>query len=128
MGVNTENIPVAKFGTAIAELMKEYGEECYQATEEGLDAAEKVLIGRLKSNSPSKSGKFKRGWKSKGRKYKLQRYVHNTRMVEGAEGKIPLSNILEYSTTRGKPFINRTYQESIEAMASAVVEALKKEV
>ena len=126
---STENIPVSQIGSAIADLLKEYGDVCYEAAENGLDAAEAVLIASLRDASPDKSGKFKRAWKSKeGRKYKLQRYVHNTTMVKGKEGKIPLSNILEYSTIRGKPFIARTYEQSMNAMAAAMAAELKKEV
>ncbi len=127
MGVNTENIPVATLGSAIAKIIEEYGDTVYYATEDGLDEAEKILISELSNASPVKSGKFARSWKGKGRKYKLQRFVGNTKKVEGKRGKIPLSNLLEYSTIRGKPFINRTYQNSINKMAAAIVAAIKKE-
>ena len=127
MGVNTEKIPVVSIGGAIEKIVKEYSDTIYYATEEGLDEAEKILINELSAASPVKSGKFARSWKGKGRKYKLQRYVGNTKTVEGKSGKIPLSNILEYSTIRGKPFINRTYQNSINKMAAAIIAAIKKE-
>lgn len=127
MGVNTENIPVVSIGGAIEKIVKEYSDTIYYATEEGLDEAEKILINELSTASPVKSGKFARSWKGKGRKYKLQRYVGNTKTVEGKSGKIPLSNILEYSTIRGKPFINRTYQNSINKMTAAIIAAIKKE-
>ncbi len=127
MGINTENIPVVSIGGAIEKIVKEYSDTIYYATEEGLDEAEKILINELSAASPVKSGKFARSWKGKGRKYKLQRYVGNTKTVEGKSGKIPLSNILEYSTIRGKPFINRTYQSSINKMTAAIIAAIKKE-
>ena len=127
MGINTENIPVVSIGGAIEKIVKEYSDTIYYATEEGLDEAEKILINELSAASPVKSGKFARSWKGKGRKYKLQRYVGNTKVVEGKSGKIPLSNILEYSTIRGKPLINRTYQNSINKMTAAIIAAIKKE-
>jgi hypothetical protein len=127
MGVNTEKIPVVTLGSAIAKIIEEYGDTVYYATEDGLDEAEKILINELSAASPVKSGKFARSWKGKGRKYKLQRYVGNTKMVKSKGGKIPLSNILEYSTIRGKPFINRTHQRSINKMAAAIIAAIKKE-
>lgn len=127
MGVNTKNIPVVTLGSAIAKIIEEYGDTVYYATEDGLDEAEKILINELSAASPVKSGKFARSWKGKGRKYKLQRYVGNTKMVKSKGGKIPLSNILEYSTIRGKPFINRTHQRSINKMAAAIVATIKKE-
>ena len=127
MGINTENIPVVSIGGAIEKIVKEYSDTIYYATEEGLDEAEKILINELSAASPVKSGKFARSWKGKGRKYKLQRYVGNTKTVEGKSGKIPLSNILEYSPIRGKPFINRTYLNSINKMTAAIIAAIKKE-
>lgn len=123
-----KKIDIDNLEVSINDLLSEYGDMVYHGTEKGLDAAEKVLINNLKSASPvGKTGKFAKSWKSKGKKYKLKRYVGNTKMVEGRSGKIPLSNILEYSTTRGKPFIKRTYENSINAMTAAVIAAIKKE-
>jgi hypothetical protein len=113
---------------AIADILRDYGDVVYEATEEGLDAAEKVLIKNLSAASPrGKTGKFAKSWKSKGKKYNLVRYVGNTKTVPGKKGDIPLSNILEYSTIRGKPFIKDTYYASIEEMAAAVVAEIKEE-
>jgi hypothetical protein len=123
MKVDINNLQVA-----VEDILRDYGDLIYQATEEGLTAAENVLIKNLKAASPKKSGKFAKSWKSKGKKYKLKRYVGNTTMVQGKKGEIPLSNILEYSTTRGKPFIKRTYESSINEMATAVVTEIKKGV
>jgi len=121
------NIDIDDFQNEVKKLLLEYGDVVYIATEDGLTAAEKVLIKNLKENSPG-TGDFKKSWKSKGKKYKLRRYVGNTKMVEGKEGKIPLSNILEYSETRGKPFIKKTFTNSINEMAAAVVAEIKKGV
>lgn len=114
--------------SAIEDILREYGDVVYKATEEGLDAAESVLADNLKAASPKKSGKFAKGWKGTKRKYKLSRFVGNSTTVPGKGGEIPLSNILEFSTTRGKPFIGKTYAASVEAMAAAVVAEIKKEV
>lgn len=125
MKVDVNNLEVA-----IADILREYGDVVYQATEEGLTAAEKVLIKNLKAASPEgPSKKYKKSWKSKGKKYKLKRYVGNTKTVQGKSGEIPLSNILEYASKsphQGK--IKRTYEESINEMAAAVVAEIKKEV
>jgi len=123
-----KKIDIGNLEVSINDLLSEYGDMVYHGTEKGLDAAEKVLINNLKSASPvGETGKFAKSWKSKGKKYKLKRYVGNTKMVEGKSGKIPLSNILEYSTTRGKPFIKRTYENSMNTMIAAVIAAIKKE-
>lgn len=113
---------------AIEDALREYGDVVYQATEEGLNVAEKVLINNLKSASPEGETKdFKKSWKSKGKKYKLQRYVGNTKTVQGKSGEIPLSNILEYSSkSKYQGFIKRTYESSINEMAAAVVAKIKE--
>jgi len=123
--VDIDNLEVA-----IADILREYGDVVYQATEEGLTAAEKVLIKNLKAASPEgPSKKYKKSWKSKGKKYKLRRYVGNTKMVPGKSGEIPLSNILEYAEkSPHQGLIKRIYESSIDQMAAAVVAEIKKEV
>ncbi len=113
---------------AIADILEDYGDAIYQATEEGLTAAEKVLIKNLKIASPKKIGKFAKKWKGKGKKYKLRRYVGNSTMVKSGGKEIPLANILEYSTLHGKPFIRNTYANSVDEMAKAVMNEIKKGV
>jgi len=114
---------------AISNIMKEYGDVIYKATEEGLAAGEKVLIRNLKAASPSKSGEFKKSWKGTGKKYKLRRFVGNTKTVISQGKKVPLANIFEYSTTNHyKPFVKQTYESSINEIASAIVNEIKKEV
>jgi len=123
------SIQVTGFQDAIFDILEEYGETVYQATEEGLTAAEKVLISELKSATPKKTGNFRKNWKGTGKKYKLSRFVGNTTTVEGKDGeKIALANIFEYSLTRGKPFIKVTWEDSIEKMAAAAVAEIRKGV
>lgn len=114
--------------SAIADILEEYGDVVYEATEEGLTAAEKVLINNLKVASPKKTGQFAKKWKGKGKKYKLRRYVGNTTMVKSGGKEIPLANILEYSTEHGKPFIKHTYDSSVDEMARAAMDEIKKGV
>lgn len=113
---------------AVAEILKEYGDVIYKATEDGLSAAEKVLIKEMKGASPKKSGEFLKSWKGTGRKYKMVRYVGNTKTVRSKGRNVPLTNIFEYSTTNHRnPFIKRTYDNSIDKMANAVVAEIEKE-
>ena len=121
-------IDIDNLEVSIAKILSEYGDVVYQATEEGLTAAESVLIKNLKSASPKKTGDFSKSWKSKGKKYKLKRYVGNTKMVASGKDKIPLSNILEYSSKSvHQGLIKKTYEGSIKEMAAAVVAEIKKE-
>ncbi|QRN86034.1 hypothetical protein JR334_02025 [Clostridia bacterium] len=111
---------------AIAEALEQYGDAVFHATEAGLTAAEKILIQNLKADSPEGVTKsFKKGWKGKGKKYKLKRYVGNTVMVPGKKGSIPLSNILEYAEN-GHPFIRKTFERSIDQMVNAIIDEVKK--
>ena len=124
------SIDINNLDVAVADILREYGDVVYQATEAGLTAAEKVLIRNLKAASPKgKTKDYRKRWKGKGKKYKMRRYVGNTKTVQGKSGEIPLSNILEYSSKsphQGK--IKRTYEQSISEMAAAVVAEIKKEV
>ena len=122
------SVNVGGLDEAIAGILEDYGDVIYQATEEGLAAAEKVLVRNLKAASPKDTGAFAKGWKGTGKKYKLMRFVGNTKTVEGRKaGAIAMANIFEYSTTRGKPFIKKTHENSINEMAAAVVAEIKKE-
>lgn len=122
-------IDIDNLEVAIGDILREYGDVVYKASEKGLTAAEKVLIENLKASSPSDSGGYKKAWKGKGKKYKLKRYVGNTKMVKGKKGDIPLSNILEYSSkSKLQGQIKKTYENSIQEMAQAIVDEIKKEV
>lgn len=131
MAIAGRFIQTSELEDAIAEIMEEYGDEIYQLTEEGLDVAESILIKNLKAASPGSPPhkvNFAKNWKSKGKKYKMLRYVGNSTMVQGPDGEIPLANILEYSTNHGSPFIKKTFESSVDEMAAAVVNQIKKGV
>lgn len=125
----SKSIDINNLDTEISKIMEEYGDVIFKVTDNAMGAGEKVLIKNLKDASPKgRSGKFAKGWKGKGKKYKLKRYVGNTTMVRSRGKEIPLSNILEYSTKRGKPFIAKTYQSSVNEIARAIVNEIKKGV
>ena len=125
--MSNKKIDVNKLDIAIAEVLKEYHQEIFIASEEGLKNAEKILIKNLKANSPvGKTGDYQKSWK--GKKYKLKRYVGNTKVVTNKKGKeIPLSNILEYSKkSKHQGKIKATYESSVDEMANAILKELKK--
>jgi len=121
-------IQASDLQSAVENMLREYGDVVYKATEEGLDAAEKIMINELKAASPNGKNKFAKKWKSTKKKYKLSRYVGNTTIVKGKKSDtIPLSNILEYSEkSPHQGFIKRTFEQSVDKMATAVVEEIKK--
>lgn len=123
---------------AVEEILREYGDQVYVAADEGLAAAEKVLIGNLKAATPTidpakapkgyKDKKMRNGWVGTGKKYRLMRFVGNKVTVDSKGSNPPLSNILEYSKEHGHPFIKKTFEDSVEEMAAAVVSTIKKGV
>lgn len=126
-----------KLEDAIRDILQDYSDVVFNATEEGLAAGEKVLIKNLKEASPSMKNppegyvrkNFIKNWKGTGKKYKLVKFVGNTTIVESKGRNIPLSNIFEYSTTNhAKPFIKKTYESSIDEIAQAIVSEIKKGV
>lgn len=124
-------VDVDNMAVVIEETLKEFGDLVYNATEKGLDAAQNVLIRNLEARSPEgPSKKFRKGWKSKGKKYKTRRYVGNTKTVPARGGEeVPLSNILEYSQkSPHRGLIKAIYYDSIEQMEAAIVAEIKKEV
>lgn len=118
---------------AIGNILEEYGDLVFTATEQGLNAGQKVLIKNLKASSPRGTTKetadvkrYYKGWKGK-KKYKLKRYVGNTKTVKGKGGEIPLSNVLEYGEkSKHKGLIKRTYTNSLNEIAQAMVDKIKK--
>lgn len=126
-------VGVDGFEDALGKLLAEYSDRVFDVlNDDALDAAEKVLIDNLKAASPQraegKSRGFYKAWKSTGKKYKAKRYVHNTTMVDGGGGKIPLSNILEYSTKHGRPFVKQTHDASAGEMAQAAFNVIKSKI
>lgn len=123
--------------SVVESMLRDYGDKVYVATDEGLTAAEKVLIESLKAATPVmdpakapkgyKDKKLRNGWVSTGKKYRLMRFVGNKVAIQYKGKDSPLSSILEYSEKHGHPFIKKTFDESVNAMAQAVVNTIKKE-
>ena len=124
-------IELGDLGKEIESILDEYGDEVYEAVEAGLDAAEATLINKLRTSSPEgKTKQYRNSWKSKGKRYKLKRYVHNTKMVKkGEKGSVPLSNILEYSeASKHQGLIKRTFDGSVDSMSAAFMDEFKKKI
>ncbi|WP_312611476.1 hypothetical protein [Oscillibacter sp.] len=124
--------------SVVESMLRDYGDKIYVATDDGIEAAEKVLIGNLKAATPVmnpekapkgyKDKKLRNGWVSTGKKYRLMRFVGNKVSVQYKGKDSPLSSILEYSEKHGHPFVKKTFDESVNEMAAAVVATIKKGV
>ena len=98
----------------LKDILNEYSEEIYESKEQALDKASDYMLEKLEQNSPVDTGKFKSSW-IRTNKYKGVRYIGNS-AVGGKNSygyEIPLSNLIEFSS-KGKPFIRRTFDENKE--------------
>ena len=98
----------------LKDILNEYSKELYESKEQALDKASDYLMERLENQSPVDTGKFKDSW-LRTTKYKNVRYIGNSAVGgKNAYGyNIPLSNLLEFSS-KGRPFIRRTFDENKE--------------
>ena len=121
-------IDIADLGINVQKLLNDYQDFVEEALDEGLDDAEQILINNLSERSPKGiTKKYSKSWKSKGINIKHRRYVHNTKMVQGKSGKLPLTQILEYSTkSPHQGQIKQVYNESVNEMTEAILAKVKK--
>ena len=103
----------------LREVLNEYANELIHEKEIALDKASDFLLVKLEQNSPvsndpSRSGTFKRSW-LRTDKYTGVRYIGNSAVGSKNEYgyDIPLSNLIEFSS-KGKPFIRRTFDDNRE--------------
>lgn len=117
-------VSINDLAAAIQKELDAYGKAVVTSSEEALDAGAKVIQDALKEASPRRRPVLYKTWKIQ--KYKGQRFIGATATVPGRGGEIPLTNILEYSTTHGHPFIAATYESAIPAATEAYINTLKK--
>ena len=126
----SKRIESSGIAVTIEDILEEYADQIVLTTDEALDAAQKVLIDNLKAQSPQDSGDYAKSWKSKGKKYKLRRYIGNTKMVKGKGGnELPLSNVLEYADkSPHKGHVKRIYEASYNDMMRAAEKKIEEGV
>lgn len=98
----------------LKDILNEYSRELYESKEQALDKASDYMMEKLEQNSPVDTGTFKKSW-TRTTKYKGVRYIGNSAV--GSKNQygydIPLSNLIEFSS-KGKPFIRRTFDGNRE--------------
>ncbi len=110
------------------ELQAIYGQfihATFEKRQEALQAAAEVCCRAMETASPTDTGEYASQWVIKTAYYD-RRYVGNKKTVKGADHNIPLSNILEYSTIHGHPFIQATLDANAQAIFKAFKESLEK--
>lgn len=120
-----KKISVSALGGEVRKILKDFSDEKMQDAERGLDEAEQILVSALKAASPVKTGKYRTKWKGSGRKTPGRRIISNPTQVKSGNRKLPLSNILEYSTEHGHPFIKSTFEKVKPRLANAMEEKIK---
>lgn len=118
-----KRINATEFEVAFEEILKDYEDLLTGATEDGLDDAADVLIANAQRLSPRRTGRYAGNWAVYPKKYHLKRYVGNTTTVKE---KIPLINILEYSTgKKRRPHVQKIFNASVTGMVDAIEKKLK---
>lgn len=92
--------------------------------EDALNEASDYLVNRLKAETPTKTGKTKNSWIN-NKKYKGVRYINNTSLNKNG---IPIVNLLEFSKLHGKPFVRKTFDNSVPEIERIMNKYMEKEI
>jgi hypothetical protein len=116
------------FSAAVKEALNEIMDMTYEQIDKGLDKAMDYMIDKLAAATPEGTGLTKESWKGEG-KYKNVRYINNTRTrpgnpLNGEGSEVPVVNMLEYSSIKGKPFVART----VQAEQQNIINIIKGEI
>lgn len=116
------------FSVAVKEALNEIVDMTYEQIDKGLDKAMDYMIDKLAAATPEGTGLTKESWKGEG-KYKNVRYINNTRTrpgnpLNGEGSEVPVVNMLEYSSIKGKPFVART----VQAEQQNIINIIKGEI
>ena len=116
------------FSVAVKEALNEIVDVTYEQIDKGLDKAMDYMIDKLVAATPEGTGLTKESWKCEG-KYKNVRYINNTRTrpgnpLKGEGANVPVVNLLEYSSIKGKPFVART----VQAEQQNIINIIKGEI
>ena len=116
------------FGEALADILGDYTEQVDNAIASGADEAAQIFIRHAQTVSPpDRTGEYRKSWTTNDSKGRYRRYVGNSKMVPGKNGsKIPLINILEYSTVRGNKHVKQAAEESKSEIMNCYVKKLNE--
>ena len=108
----------AFLGKFIQDVQKEVGD----TLNEGLEEATDYLADKLQAKTPVKTGVTKNSW-VKQMKYRNVKYINNT--ATNKQG-YPIINVLEYSKTRGKPFVRRVVSRERKNIERIILQKMEK--
>ena len=105
-------------GKFIQDVQKEVGD----TLNEGLEEATDYLADKLQAKTPVKTGVTKNSW-VKQMKYRNVKYINNT--ATNKQG-YPIINVLEYSKTKGKPFVRRVVSRERKNIERIILQKMEK--
>jgi hypothetical protein len=105
-------------GKFIQDVQKEVGD----TLNEGLEEATDYLADKLQAKTPVKTGVTKASW-VKTKKYRNVKYINNT--ATNKQG-YPIINVLEYSKTKGKPFVRRVVSRERKNIERIILQKMEK--
>lgn len=108
----------AFLGKFIQDVQKEVGD----TLNEGLEEATEYLADKLQAETPVNTGVTKNSW-VKQMKYRNVKYINNT--ATNKQG-YPIINVLEYSKTRGKPFVRRVVSRERKNIERIILQKMEK--
>ena len=131
---DTITTSLAEFDTAIMEVIGAYRFKALEAIAKSADEGANIFIAEASKVSPPFTGESKGStryrdcWAIKNRpKAKYVRSVGNTKRVKGKNNSlIPLINILEFSTVRGRPHVSKAVQNSKDRIFALYMSNLEK--
>lgn len=108
----------AFLGKFIQDVQKEVGD----TLNEGLEEATDYLADKLQAETPVDTGVTKASW-IKQMKYRNVKYINNT--ATNKQG-YPIINVLEYSKTKGKPFVRRVVSRERKNIERIILQKMEK--
>ena len=105
-------------GKFIQDVQKEVGD----TLNEGLEEATDYLADKLQAKTPVKTGVTKNSW-VKQKKYRNVKYINNTSVNKQG---YPIINVLEYSKTKGKPFVRKVVAREKGNIERIILQKMEK--
>lgn len=105
-------------GKFIEDVQKEVGD----TLNEGLEEATDYLADKLQAKTPVDTGVTKASW-VKTTKYRNVKYINNTATNKQGD---PIINVLEYSKTKGKPFVRRVVSRERKNIERIILQKMEK--
>lgn len=105
-------------GKFIQDVQTEVGD----ALNEGLEEATDYLADKLQAETPVDTGVTKDSW-IKQMKYRNAKYINNTSVNKQG---YPIINVLEYSKTKGKPFVRKVVAREKGNIERIIISRMEK--